>query len=252
MQVSLINTTGHKIGTLRLPDEIFSVRAKPQLLAQAIRVYQGNRRQATAKVKTRGEVTGSGKKIWRQKGTGRARHGDRYAPIFVGGGVAHGPRGNQKFSRQLSKKLRRMALFTALSQRTSQGKLLVVEGFAALEPKTKLFSQAINKLRQGDETRVSIIHPEDQERLIRGTRNLRNVKLLSAKSLNADAVLRGGTLLLMKESLPSITQTFRSQGTQPTTPQLPERNAAEPKPNQAKPQSKTKPKPKRPSRRKTR
>src|SRR3989338_4775942 len=92
LTVPVLDVSGKKTGTVTLPKEIFAVTVSPKLIAQAARVYSANQRQSSAKTKTRGEVTGSRRKVWRQKGTGRARHGDRYAPIFVGGGIAHGPR----------------------------------------------------------------------------------------------------------------------------------------------------------------
>ena len=102
-QLAVVDVKGKSKGQINVSNEIFGINPNKIVVAQAVRVHLTNQRQATAKSKTRGEVSGSGKKIWRQKGTGRARHGDRYAPIFVGGGVAHGPRGNQNVKRNLSK-----------------------------------------------------------------------------------------------------------------------------------------------------
>ncbi len=101
--VDLFLISGEKAGKVTLPSEIFAAKINNQLMAQAVRVFLANQRKARAKTKTRGKVEGSGKKIWAQKGTGRARHGDRYAPIFVGGGISHGPTGKENFKLKMRK-----------------------------------------------------------------------------------------------------------------------------------------------------
>src|SRR3990170_5938571 len=126
MLIQVLNTRGEPAGKTDLPEEIFAVKASPRLLAQAVRVYLANQRLAQARAKTRGEVKGSGKKIWRQKGTGRARHGDAQAPIFVGGGVAHGPTGRENYKLKLPKRLKRRALFAALTQKIEEKELVIV------------------------------------------------------------------------------------------------------------------------------
>src|SRR3989344_7204583 len=114
LTVPVYEISGKEKGSLSLPKEAFSVDVNKALLAQAVRVYQSNQRQGTASTKTRGEVVGSTRKIYRQKGTGRARHGDIKAPIFVGGGVAHGPK-SANYRKSISQKMRRIALLGALS-----------------------------------------------------------------------------------------------------------------------------------------
>src|SRR5579885_383385 len=129
-------------GKVSLPHVIFGEKVNKQLLAQAVRVYLANKRQGTVSTKTRGEVDGSTRKIYRQKGTGRARHGSVRAPIFVHGGVVHGPK-PRDYSLNLPKKMRRKALFSALSAKLQDGQIKVVAGFEKLEPKTKAFISAI-------------------------------------------------------------------------------------------------------------
>jgi large subunit ribosomal protein L4 len=177
MQVTVVDTTGKSKGKITLPDEIFAVKARPSLLAQAVRVYLTNSRQGSAQVKSRGQIRGSGRKIWRQKGTGRARHGDRYAPIFVGGGIAHGPSGEEN-------------------------------GLEKLEPRTKVLNETIKKLTKQDKQRASIIQPDKSEPVIRGARNIKRVRILSADKLNAFEILKGGTILLMKSAVSPIEKTF--------------------------------------------
>lgn len=212
MQIQVVDTTGKSTGKLKLPDEIFAVKANPKLLAQAVRVYLANQRQGTAKVKKRGEVRGSGRKIWRQKGTGRARHGDRYAPIFVGGGIAHGPTGKQQYKLSLSKKMRRKALFAALTKKREEKQLIVIEGLEKLKPKTKLMNEVLKKLTSESSGRISIILSENSDSVIRGVRNIQKVKLLPARKLNAYQVLNDGTIILMKDAVRLIKQTFLAKG----------------------------------------
>lgn len=214
MQTNIINTQGKTTGRINLPDEMFRLKINPELLAQAVRVYMANKHQASAKVKTRGEVKGSTRKIWRQKGTGRARHGDRYAPIFVGGGVAHGPKGEKKAKLKLSKKMKRKALFTALSQKIKDNQMLVVEGLEKLEPKTKIMNKAVISLVKKVKTpsnKATIVLTKEAESVRRGARNLKSVDLLSATQLNAYQVINAGLLLVTKDSVKDMQETFLSE-----------------------------------------
>jgi large subunit ribosomal protein L4 len=218
MQMQVIDTTGKKAGKITLPDKIFAVKASPRLLAQAVRVYLSNQRQATVKVKRRGEVKGSGRKIWRQKGTGRARHGDRYAPIFVGGGIAHGPTGEEQYKLKLPKKMRRKALFAALTQRVEEKKFIVVDGLEEVKPKTKLMHQVLKKLTSGSPEKISIIISQNADSVIRGARNIKGVQFLSAKGLNAYEVLNSGTIIFMKDAVKVLEETFLGKSQKPIEP----------------------------------
>ena len=206
-RVNLLTIRGTKSGTVTLPKEIFAVKVNPQLMAQAVRVYLANQRKAKAKTKTRGEVRGSRRKIWRQKGTGRARHGDLYAPIFVGGGRAHGPRGVENYQLKMSKKMKRAALFSALTSKLKDKEIFVVKGLEKIEPKTKKMAQILQK-KLKIEGKVLIILPEVLDNVMRAARNIRGVSLAQASLLNTYQVLNGGKLLLMKESIDRLKETF--------------------------------------------
>lgn len=216
MQMQVVDTTGKSTGKISLPNEIFAMKASPKLLAQAIRVYLINQRQGTVKVKSRGQVKGSNRKIWRQKGTGRARHGDRYAPIFVGGGVAHGPTGNKQPKLKFSKRMRRKALFSALTIKITEKKLIVIEGLEEVKPKTKIMNQVLIKLTNKIPEKVSIIIPENTDSVTRGARNIKGVRLLSAKKLNAYEVLNSESIILMKDAVGVIKETFLEKPQKPT------------------------------------
>lgn len=205
-KADLLTITGRKSGKIDLPKEIFAAKINESLMTQAVRVYLSNQRRAKAKVKTRGEVRGSRRKIWRQKGTGRARHGDRYAPIFVGGGRAHGPTGKENYQLKMSKKMRRQALFSAMTSKFKEDEILVVKGLEKVEPKTKEMAGVLEKLTK--DRKLTIILPEVIENVIRAARNIKGISLAQANLLNTYQVLNGGKLILMKESVDKLKETY--------------------------------------------
>jgi len=205
-KVDLVTVAGRKSGKIDLPKEIFAAKINKPLMAQAVRVYLANQRKSKAKVKTRGEVRGSRRKIWRQKGTGRARHGDRYAPIFVGGGRAHGPTGEENYRLKMSKKMRRQALFSALTSKLKEGEVLVIKGLEKVEPKTKEMTGILGKVTKS--RKATVILPEVIENVIRAARNIKGVNLAQAHLLNTYQVLNGGKIILMKESVDKLKETF--------------------------------------------
>ena len=170
-KVSLLSTSGKKSGEINLPPRIFAAKVNEPLMAQAVKIYLTNQRKVHAKTKSRGEVSGSCRKIWRQKGTGRARHGDRYAPIFVGGGVAHGPRGNQNFKLEMSKKMKRAALFSSLSAKLKDKEILVVSGLAKVKPKTKEMARVLKNL-QLEQLKTLLVMPVKLDNVIRAGQNI--------------------------------------------------------------------------------
>lgn len=211
-KVDLFDTQGKVVGKIVLPKEIFNVKISEKLIAQAIRVYLANQRQGNASVKTRAEVIGSRRKIWRQKGTGRARHGDRYAPIFVGGGVAHGPK-PRDFSLKLAKKMKKKALFGALSLKVKEKAVIVAQDLGKIKPKTKEMIKVLANLKL--ETKNSklkekalLVVSKDQENIILAGNNLENLKVYQADLLNPYLVLAFKKLVLMKEAIPLLEKTF--------------------------------------------
>jgi len=230
MKTTLLNIKGEKTGTVKLPKEIFGVAASPQLVAQAVRVYLTNQRKARAKVKDRSEVRGSRVKIWRQKGTGRARHGDRYAPIFVGGGVAHGPRGVLK-RLTLSKKMKRKALYSVLSDKVRDKQIVVVDGFDKIKPKTKEMVGVLEKLlpkksqslpksaksgkkekkvvgvkKLKSKTKTLLALNINQKNVTRASRNIANVEVVYVNQLNSYQVLNNQYVIFSKSALNDFSQ----------------------------------------------
>jgi len=206
-KVDLLTLEGEKKGKFDLPKEIFAAKIKPVLVVQAVRVYLANQRRAKAKVKSRGEVRGSRRKIWRQKGTGRARHGDRYAPIFVGGGVAHGPTGQENYSLKLTRKMKRQALFSALTSKFKAGEIFVVKDLDKIKPKTKEIAGVLNKISVG-KSKTMLVLPGVLENVIRAAKNLSGVQLAQASLLNPYQVLNGGQLVFMPDGIRVLEKTF--------------------------------------------
>lgn len=203
LKQSVFSVTGKVLENITLPKEIFDLPENKQLLSQAVRVYLANQRTGTAKTKSRGEVKISTRKLYRQKGTGRARHGAGSAPIFVGGGVAFGPK-PRDYSLKLSQKLKKLALFTALSLKLKNGEIKLVSGLEKVEPKTKNMAQVIAKLGSEGKKNLLLVTPEANEKysnVVRSARNIKGVEILPSNLLNTYAVMRAGELLLMKDAI---------------------------------------------------
>lgn len=227
-QVPILTTTGQKSGTINLPDQLFAAKINPTLMAQAVRVYLANQRQSPAKTKGRSEVRISKRKIWRQKGTGRARHGARSAPIFTGGGRAHGPTGQQNYKLRFSKKMRTRALSSALTSKFNDHKILIVKDLDKLKPKTQPAATVIKNLKL-ENKKTTLILPQVLDSLILATRNIPSISTIQANLLNTYQVLNTDTLIFFPESIEKLKETFlkekstlpSSPSPKPTTPKKP-------------------------------
>ncbi len=211
LKLSVYNMLGKSTETITLPKEIFGVEVNKNLIAQYVRVYLANQRRGTLKTKSRGEVKISTRKIYRQKGTGRARHGAASAPIFVGGGIAFGPR-PRDFSLKLNQKQKKAALFSILSAKLKDGEIKVVAGLEKIEPKTKKMSDVLRNLTlQGKKTQVLLITPKsgkDFENVTKSARNIKGVRLTSANLLNTYEVLQSKNILFMKNSIDELKENY--------------------------------------------
>ncbi|MDP2637944.1 MAG: 50S ribosomal protein L4 [Candidatus Levybacteria bacterium] len=209
LNVSVFDTKGKVSGTVSLSAEIFNAKINDSLMSQAVRVYLANKRQGTAKTKDRGEINATTRKVWQQKGTGRARHGSKRAPLFVGGGVAFGPK-PRDLSLNISKKMKTLALFSALSSKFRDQEIRIVKGLEALEPKTKIMAQVLENLEAKDK-KVLLILPKldaESQKVLRAARNIEGVQILTANMLNAYKVLDNKMVLLMRDAVDSIKDTF--------------------------------------------
>lgn len=208
LSVPVVGLDGKVKGRVQLPAELFTAKVNKQLLAQAVRVYLANQRQGTASTKTRGEVEGSTRKIYRQKGTGRARHGAIRAPIFVGGGIVFGPK-SRDYSLKMPQKMRRRALAAALTSVYQDGHLTVVDELSELEPKTKEMARVLSCVVANFNSRSTLlIVPKNADSVVRAARNIVSVDIMPAQNLNAYAILAHHQTILMKEAIPQLRETF--------------------------------------------
>ncbi len=198
MKIEIVNMQGEKVKDLELPAAVFEAPIKPDLMHQALVRQMANRRLGTHKTKTRGEVSGGGRKPWRQKGTGRARAGSIRSPIWVGGGKAHGPR-PRDYSQQMPRKMRRAALRSALSAKAAEKQIVVLDELRMEQPKTKEMAAMLREL-VGDES-VLILTSGSNEAVEKSVRNLPRAKTLRANYLNIRDLLGHAKLLVEVASL---------------------------------------------------
>ena len=210
MKVSVYDQQGKEIGTTLLPKEIFGVEINPDLMHQVVRSQMANRRRVIAHTKDRGEVSGGGRKPWRQKGTGRARHGSIRSPLWRKGGVTFGPTKERVFKKVIPKKMKRLALFMALSGKVKNNLLILLDKLKIEEAKTRLMTEIFKKLPCKNESCL-IALPEYDKNLILSARNLPEVKTIQSKDLNCLDLLSFKYLLMSKESIKVIKDTFLKQ-----------------------------------------
>ena len=207
MKYPIYNQEGKKIGEVTLPKEIFGLKINPDLIHQVVISQMANRRKAIAHTKDRGEVSGGGKKPWRQKGLGRARHGSIRSPIWKGGGVVFGPRKEKKFKKKIPKKMKRKALLMALSAKLKNNLLIILDKLKISKPKTKEMVKILEKLPAKKESSLIVI-PELNRNLILAARNIQDVETRRAKDLNCLDLLSFKYLIMPKESIKVIKETF--------------------------------------------
>ena len=207
MLVKIYNQQGKKIGQTRLPKEIFEVPLNEDLLHQVVVSQMANRRKKIAHTKDRGEVRGGGRKPWRQKGTGRARHGSIRSPLWRGGGVVFGPRKEKEFKKKIPKKMKRKALLMALSSKAKDGELILLDKLELKEIKTKKIAQILEKLPCKKKSTLLAL-PKIDKNVILSARNLPRVETIQARDLNALDILSFKYLLLPESSIKVIQETF--------------------------------------------
>jgi large subunit ribosomal protein L4 len=212
MLADCYNQEGEKIGQTKLPSEIFGIKVNPDLIYQVVVGEMANRRKTIAHTKTREEVSGSGRKIWRQKHMGRARHGDIRAPIFRHGGVAHGPRKEKVYKVKIPKKMKRKALFMVLSQKLKDKEVLFLDDLKIEKPKTKLMAKIIENLEKKIKNfkmgSSLIAIPNYDKNLILAAKNIEGLKIVEARNLNCLDLLNFKFLIMPKASIEKIKETF--------------------------------------------
>ncbi len=207
LETDVYNTEGKTVSKILLPREIFAAKSSPQILAQAVRVYLANQRSGTVSTKSRGQVTGSTRKIYRQKGTGRARHGDIKAPIFVGGGIAHGPH-PQDYSLEFPKKMKKLALFAALTDKYAEQKLIIMRGLDKLTIKSKKLNQILADVKLKEKSqkpnKILLVSDKYNKNIYLSGRNIENLTVREAQLLNPYDILAHSRLLMMEEAVETL------------------------------------------------
>lgn len=202
MEVPVHNLSGEVIGTVQLDDRVFGIEPNRAVLHQAVVAQLANQRQGTADTRTRGEVSGGGKKPWRQKGTGRARQGSIRAPHWRGGGVVFGPH-PRDYHQRLPRKMRRLALCSALADKVASGQLLVVDRITVEDGRTKTLLGALKNL--GVEGRVILVLPEHDPLVRRASSNLENVHVAIPGGLALLDLLRADRVVMSQAAIAPIT-----------------------------------------------
>jgi large subunit ribosomal protein L4 len=206
MNAKIYASDGSEKGTAALPDELFAQQVQEHLLWLSVKRYLGNQRQGTAKVKTRGEVSGGGRKPWRQKGTGRARAGSNTSPLWPGGGRAFGPKPRDHRT-ELPKGQRRQALASALSLKASENAVAVLESLAFTAPKTREMAKTLERLGLADKRTLLVLGQADGN-VVKSCRNLPNLSTTLAHQVNPYDLLNCDMLLLTQDGLDRMKEVF--------------------------------------------
>jgi large subunit ribosomal protein L4 len=198
--LDVLNVKGKQISQVEVADDIFSVPVKPSVLHEVVTMQLANRRAGTAAVKHRSDIRGSGKKLYRQKGTGRARRGDIKSPLLRGGGVVFGPDG-RNYKYQVPKKVKRLALKMALSSKLNEKELVVLDQFNLEEIKTREFVGVMDALKLKS---ALIVTDSKNENLELSSRNVQDIKVLRSEGLNVYDILKYRTLVLVEPAIKNI------------------------------------------------
>ncbi len=198
--VDIINIKGDKVSQAELSDDIFNVPVKAQILHQVVKAQLAGRRSGTASVKNRSDIVGSQKKLYRQKGTGRARKGNIKSPLLRGGGVVFGPH-PRSYAQKLPKKVRKLAMKMALTSKLADRQLLVLDDFEMAEIKTRDFVSAVQTLKADNALIVTV---DANRNLELSSRNVPGVKVLRCEGLNVYDILKYDKLVLLKDAIEGI------------------------------------------------
>ena len=209
METTLYNQLGEQIGMTEIPAELFDVPFSADVVHEVVQAQISNARKTIAHTKGRGDVRGGGKKPWKQKGTGRARHASIRSPIWKGGGVAFGPTKERNFSKKVNRKLARTALAMVLSSKVRDGEFKVVEGIHFDEPKTKFAASMLKKLIPNRRS-ILVVTPNKNQELNRMTRNIHETEIVAADSLNVRDVLATQYLVVLKDAIGIMSEHYKA------------------------------------------
>ncbi len=203
--VNVVDMAGKKVGTIELSDKVFGAEVNPAVLHTAVRAYLMNQRQGTQSTLTRTEVSGGGKKPWKQKGTGHARQGSTRAPQWTHGGIALGPK-PREYRVTLNRKVRRSALFGALSQKVAGEEFIVVNAIAAKEYKTKTMTAMLGAI--GAAKKTLVVLADNDSKVIKSLANIEGVKTVQVTSLNVYDVLNCDSFVIAKDAVTKLEEVY--------------------------------------------
>lgn len=209
MKADLFNQKNEKIGTVELPETVFGVKFNSDLVHQALTVQVANRRRTLADTKDRGEVSGGGKKPWKQKGTGRARHGSTRSPLWKGGGVTFGPQKERNFSRSINQKMKQLAIFGIFSKKLADQEIKIIDTLNLEDRKTKKLAELLKKFITPKES-VLLIPANENKIIYLAGRNLPKVGVMSPESLNVYDLLKYRKILLDQTAVESIVKHYKA------------------------------------------
>lgn len=213
MKTEVYNLKNEVVGSMELPERVFNVKWNPDLVHQVLNAQLANRRRPWAHAKSRGEVRGGGRKPWRQKGTGRARHGSIRSPIWIGGGKAHGPSRERDYSQKVNKKMGRLALFSALSKKFSDSEIKIFSDLGINSPKTKILYESLKKtlaLKKGVKKVDALLIPAPENKnLFRAARNLVKAEVSDPRSLNVYDLLNYKNIFIDQKAVPIIASHYK-------------------------------------------
>ncbi|RJR10314.1 50S ribosomal protein L4 [Candidatus Parcubacteria bacterium] len=207
IKVKLYDFSGKEIGEEKLDPKLFGVKLNPEIIQEVVVAQQKNSREVIAHTKGRSEVRGGGKKPWRQKGTGRARHGSIRSPLWIGGGITFGPTRERNFSVKINKKLKQKALAMALSDKVANNKLVLLESYNLPEAKTKLLQGAFSKLPNKSKSTL-VVTKSAEENIVRASKNLPKVDTINYGSLNLVDLIKKEYLVINKELLKKVSEHY--------------------------------------------
>lgn len=208
MKVDILNYKNEKAGTMEMPELMVATRWNPDLVHQALVTHLANKRDPWAHAKGRSEVRGGGKKPWKQKGTGRARHGSIRSPLWKGGGITHGPSKDRDFSKKINKKMKRIAIFSVFSKKFADNNIVVVDSFAKVGTKTKEWADALRKfvdLR----SKTAVIFSTENKQLSLALGNIKNVDTLNPASINVYDLMKYKHVIIEQNAIAEIEQHYK-------------------------------------------
>jgi large subunit ribosomal protein L4 len=206
VKAALYNQKGEKVEDINLPKELFDVDMNSDLVWQVTVSQMANRRRIIAKTKKRSEVSGGGRKPWRQKGTGRARHGSIRSPIWRHGGVTFGPDTKRVFEKKINKKMSKKAMFMVLTAKAKNNLLIILDDLKLEQPKTKIMAEILNKL-PAKESRL-ILLPKKDDTIFKAARNIAETKVEAARNINVLDLLSSKYLIFPEETIKVLKETF--------------------------------------------